>query len=477
MSECESIATKLILDGSKQQRPSLLEKCGIEWISSLFCGLVPYAISLDHDDNSMKLNFPSGIIGEIATRSRLGMGWRVDENLILTKSWEKTHLRLNIQGLSIEPIEGAELAFDRLRLHWFENGILDKSLQLPEPSRNNDLLESAWNWWKKEGYTLLLGTKYWRVVESLVGHQVVRATASNSDLALVIVGSACGCSWYISGIQFFQSPQETPHRRARSILGSPRESSLSSEGSTIYAALEYEPNFFRSTLDTKNNNELYEQHQFKAALAERILKTSYASTVTIRLCRKFATSAFNFSLAWYDLSCYALPRADPTLLIKLFQAVDAKGIGGASNTDRALRGALYWQKDDPTYRMTGMHGRVLWRFAASTLASPSASSFSSSSSNLELIKQQHPFTSHDDVFEETEQNDTNSFRNTSVSTFQKKQDSTQPNKNTTIHLAKEPAEPSIMPNESNPKTSSSSDGRERDSTWIDHFPYIIPVCI
>ena len=47
--------------------------------------------------------------------------------------------------------------------------------------------------------------------------------------------------------------------------------------------------------------------------------------------------------------------------LKTFDASDVTG--GASGLD-VMMGALKWQKDDPTFKMTGDHGRIFWSPAA-----------------------------------------------------------------------------------------------------------------
>lgn len=44
--------------------------------------------------------------------------------------------------------------------------------------------------------------------------------------------------------------------------------------------------------------------------------------------------------------------------MKLFELSQA--VGGANAVDRAM-GALKWQRDDETFKMTGDHGRLIWR--------------------------------------------------------------------------------------------------------------------
>lgn len=105
------------------------------------------------------------------------------------------------------------------------------------------------------------------------------------------------------------------------------------------------------------------------------------------LAERFARSGINFSLLFAsrdDLHAHNVRGASVDAICKLFEASEA--VGGASvslvgwhpcDADSpaicayltfALRsqgldvtfGALKWQKDDPTFRMTGEHGRIMW---------------------------------------------------------------------------------------------------------------------
>jgi len=370
-----------------------------EWARTFLAGLAPCARSLSTTRTKIELDVEAE--GEIATRSRLGMQWRASSlslrvvegasrrspspGLDGSSSPESSSSKILIRGLRLVPIEGAEEALRGLQAQWIADGVMTDWETTAEPKA---FLESAWKWWKRDNHTLA-ETKYWRVCESLIGKQVVRSTASTADLALVVVGCACGCAWNITAAVFGRKvPASRRQRRRRpdddatpttttsshseknttthtsstppppppapSCYYSPTNSSgtgtSTSEGEDDDAAqqmhLEYEPALVDDPL-----------HAFKAALSEKIMRDSFSSNLTVRLCRKFATSAFNFALAFYDLSDIGLPRADPALLSKLFQASDV--VGGASNADR-LKGALWWQKDDLTYKMTGNNGRVLW---------------------------------------------------------------------------------------------------------------------
>ena len=78
-----------------------------------------------------------------------------------------------------------------------------------------------------------------------------------------------------------------------------------------------------------------------------------------QLSERFAKSGVNFSL----LFCEPLWRsgcrgANPRAICRLFTASEA--LGGASPMERAL-GALAWQKDDPTFKLSGDNGRIWWK--------------------------------------------------------------------------------------------------------------------
>jgi len=58
-----------------------------------------------------------------------------------------------------------------------------------------------------------------------------------------------------------------------------------------------------------------------------------------------------------DVNSINLAGSSPESFCKLFTVSEV--VGGATFADRAM-GALAWQKDDITFKMSGEHGRVLW---------------------------------------------------------------------------------------------------------------------
>lgn len=72
---------------------------------------------------------------------------------------------------------------------------------------------------------------------------------------------------------------------------------------------------------------------------------------------RFARSGINFSLLFADTSKLGVRGANPAAVTKLFE--QSAVVGGASGVDRAM-GALKWQKDDITFKMTGDAGRINW---------------------------------------------------------------------------------------------------------------------
>ena len=382
-----------------------------DWATKFLGGLSEFATELRQGDDFVELVFPvrTVIDGEIATRSRLGMQWRVRDFLRLRRVDHDDEKRIQIEGLRLVPIEGAKRAFRGLRQQWIKDGVLRDKESLDIEAAPRDFLDSAWRWWKRESDNFLK-TKYWRVCESLIGKQVIRSTASTADLALILVGCACGCPWALTSVVFTMPLRPRPSSMSRTTLNDeevehvvgfssfmsisgtaalPRRRSRqpsSPVGSGSFSA-DYSPrSFFMSPSSSRKDSSFFENkgsdlgqlhleytpldddddgeliRDFKAKLSERILRDSFSSALTVRLSRKFATSAFNFALAFYDLSNAGAPRADPLLLTRLFQASDVQG--GATNADR-LKGALYWQKDDLTYKMTGDNGRVLWHLRSS----------------------------------------------------------------------------------------------------------------
>ncbi|KAL3895796.1 MAG: hypothetical protein SGPRY_013425 [Prymnesium sp.] len=78
------------------------------------------------------------------------------------------------------------------------------------------------------------------------------------------------------------------------------------------------------------------------------------------LAERFARSGINFSLLFVgreELQAHNVRGASVDAICKLFEASDA--VGPATMIDVSF-GALKWQKDDPTFRMTGEHGRIMW---------------------------------------------------------------------------------------------------------------------
>lgn len=92
-------------------------------------------------------------------------------------------------------------------------------------------------------------------------------------------------------------------------------------------------------------------------------KQQTAQAIALRVCQtnrdlaeRFARSGINFSLL-FNASNMGVHGAHPDAICKLFEVSQA--VGGANAMDRTM-GALRWQKDDMTFRMTGDHGRIMW---------------------------------------------------------------------------------------------------------------------
>ena len=100
--------------------------------------------------------------------------------------------------------------------------------------------------------------------------------------------------------------------------------------------------------------------EWKSAAAKGIALRNVSDPSKRDLAEKFARSGINFSLL-FNASGEEVRGARPEAIKKLFDASDVTG--GASGLD-VMMGALKWQKDDPTFKMTGDHGRIFWSPAA-----------------------------------------------------------------------------------------------------------------
>ena len=95
---------------------------------------------------------------------------------------------------------------------------------------------------------------------------------------------------------------------------------------------------------------------WKQQTAQAIAFHVCQKTADRELAERFARSGINFSLL-FNASDMGVRGANPDAVCKLFEV--SKAVGGASPMDRTM-GALRWQKDDITFRMTGDHGRIAW---------------------------------------------------------------------------------------------------------------------
>ena len=97
--------------------------------------------------------------------------------------------------------------------------------------------------------------------------------------------------------------------------------------------------------------------------AQAISAHNVANPSTRELAERFARSGINFSCLFASVNSdtgepTGVRGATPSAICKLFEVSAA--VGGANAMDRAM-GALKWQRDDVTFKMTGDNGRILWR--------------------------------------------------------------------------------------------------------------------
>lgn len=347
--------------------PSPTIEASIYWVRTLIDGLcvtgcVERSV-FDRGTRELIVELKGVCRGEIATRSRVPIVWRVGSD-------ERPQLRLKfslveggavevlIEGLCCEPPSGSDEFYKRLCQAWADAGIEDTAAALENMTGIQRLSSITWAEWRacKDD---LHGTKAWKIIESLVGVAAVRA-----------VGTQEGFAGFMMGVAF------VPHQRLTALRFSPlfgrRNNPVTSEGK-LDSAKQDADNGKDSGVQVIGKTEMFSADEaslvvehIKNDLGLRVIRNVFNSQPhTVHYADHFSPSSMHWARLVGNVTDLGWGGADPYRLAKLVQA----GLHprGASMIDRRLKGALSWQGDDQTYSMTGKsEGRVLWSPPAQT---------------------------------------------------------------------------------------------------------------
>ena len=190
----------------------------------------------------------------------------------------------------------------------------------------------GWAWWSKHKGEYS-GSKMWRIIESLAGLSTARLVPKSGFHDLMM------------GI--FCVTRTRPTRMKFSLWEGKKSDRVQVACSTEDDPAVHDPASPFYDADA----------EWKSAAAKGIALRNVSDPSKRDLAEKFARSGINFSLL-FNANGEDVRGANPEAIEKLFEA--SAVTGGASGVDVTL-GALRWQKDDITFKMTGPNlGRILW---------------------------------------------------------------------------------------------------------------------
>lgn len=301
-----------------------LREAALKWIKTFVSGLAGHTDSLIWEDGTLRIQLKGAMVAEIATRSRVPVSFELETEVTIMPAVESGgEIVLHLRGLIITPVDGAIEVFNQMKQVWNDKGVPAEEVE----TRG----EIAWTWWQKmnnkERYQ---SSKIWRIVDSLAGLSTARMVPRRGFEDL-LMGCLCVTRTRPTSLRYShydgkaQVTCETEHDPA--VLDS----------STIL----YDP-----------------ECEWKEKTAQAIAARNVANPSTRDLAERFARSGINFSCLFAAVNTTGVRGANPAAVVKLFELSQA--VGGANAVDRAM-GALKWQRDDETFKMTGDHGRLIWR--------------------------------------------------------------------------------------------------------------------
>ncbi|KAL1515524.1 hypothetical protein AB1Y20_002146 [Prymnesium parvum] len=301
--------------------PALAEKA-LTWVSTLARGISPHIDATEFSEGTLTIRLRYPLSGEIATRSRVPVSFELDTTIRVAAEVDHTKAAvLVLQGIGIAPIEGASEVYNRLLPVW-------QGCETTEAKA-----EKAWEWWLRHKGEFE-DTKLWRLVESLAGLRTASLIPKRGFMD-ILMGCICVTRSRATTLRysFFADTTTTQVKCTTS-----HHPAISNPASEVY-----DPDA-----------------EWKSSTARDIATRNVTDSVNRELAEKFAKSGINFSLLFSDVEEKGIKGASPDVVAKLFQ--QSLAVGGATHLDRMV-GAMKWQRDDPTFKATGDHGRVLWREA------------------------------------------------------------------------------------------------------------------
>lgn len=326
-----------------------LREAALKWLRTFTAGISPFTEACTFEGGQLVLALQSPLGGEIATRSRVPVCYELERAVRLTPSVDTDgEIVFAVDGMVIGPVRGAAQAYAALERVW-------EAAALPAddvPAR----AEAGWAWWKAQGADALEGTKLWRIVDSLAGLRSASLVPSQGFYDLLM---GCVCVTRTRPVElrfsFFHPEGRAARSRLRRGGGSKGAGGAAADDShsvQVNCTTRPDPAMLDAASAVHDA-----AHEWKQVTARGISQRNSAPSKR-DLAEKFARSGINFSLLFGDVRAIGVRGAQPDAVAKLFE--DGSGaMGGAGAADRML-GATKWQKDDPTFKMTGDAGRIVW---------------------------------------------------------------------------------------------------------------------
>ncbi|KAF4698897.1 hypothetical protein FOZ62_027236 [Perkinsus olseni] len=275
-------------------------------------------------DLSVVLRSLTGLSGEVATRSRVPILFRLARNLVIRFRWENDRaLKVIFEGFGYTPLDGVREAISQ---------ITPRGLSPPFPTQ-----DEAWDWFKSGDCDEVYPPwdfKFTKIVHSLWDNKLARLAMSTSDWSQMFWAILCVIPARIESITITPGTPDNmePQARAKMVRldqGDPLGDYLSQEEDQLAVIVLKTPT--------------------KRALAEK-----YAASGT-NWCALVQPAKTAFE--------QQLRGADPHRIAKL--------LAGAAAPSETVLAPTDWRDSDPTWNFVDdkdwmgyvlkEHGRVLWR--------------------------------------------------------------------------------------------------------------------
>ena len=287
-------------------------------VESLCVGLRPWVRAVQCEGSALTLQFAHSLKGEFATRSRVPVELKLEPTLRFVAEVGADSLSVRVEGFSWGPIEGAEEAFAAVAPIWAQAG----TNCFAERAR------LAWEWWKQGASRDYEQTKMWRLITSLVDHKQASWGLPYAQKGELLLGTLVSAPWKLCALRFSRFNAEKIQVAAKKVpLTAGPERELREAGSL---------HLLKSILNDSSG--------LRRAAAERLV-----------------TSAWNWAMLVEDLNSLGSRAAAPAAVCRILSGAKDEEMGGASYREVATGSAQLWQRNDPTFKLSGPHaGRVVW---------------------------------------------------------------------------------------------------------------------